>query len=124
MNIKTILVSAVICILLDSIYLSLIMPLFQKQMIGIQGVKSKLNIVAAALCYLFIIIGLNYFILSARPERGWKDAFLLGFMIYGIYELTNKAVINKWYWSLVCMDTVWGGILFALTTVLTRQALQ
>ena len=124
MNIKTLVVSGVICVILDSIYLSLILPLFQKQMIGIQGTGSKLNIVAAVLCYLFIIFGLNYFILSARPQRSWKDAFLLGLMVCGIYELTNKALISKWYWSIVGIDTLWGGVLFALTTILTRQALK
>ena len=49
------------------------------------------------------------------------DAFLLGLVIYGIYEFTNKAILTKWTYTTVVMDTVWGGILFASVTFLTYQ---
>ena len=125
MNIKTILVSAVICILLDAVYISSTLSLFQRQIVGIQGEKIRLNIPAAILCYIFIVLGLNYFILSSSPKKSWRDAFILGVVIYAIYELTSKAIFDKkWYWSIVAMDTLWGGVLFALTTILTQKAVK
>ena len=45
--------------------------------------------------------------------------FVLGFIIYGIYELTNHATIKNWPLFMVFIDTLWGGVLFALTTIIT-----
>jgi uncharacterized membrane protein len=53
--------------------------------------------------------------------RSVKTAFILGFVIYGIYELTNAAIINKWGWKYVVMDTLWGGILYALVTYIALK---
>jgi uncharacterized membrane protein len=46
------------------------------------------------------------------------DAFLLGIVIYGVYETTSYALLKKWKLSIVLMDTLWGGVLFGLTTAL------
>lgn len=61
--------------------------------------------------YLMLVFALYYFIL--RERRGVKDAFVLGFVIYMIYELTNKAIFADWTWEMVVIDGLWGGILFA-----------
>jgi uncharacterized membrane protein len=69
------------------------------------------------LCYLFLIAGINYFIIM--PKRSVFDAFLLGIVIYGVYETTNFTLLNKWPLNIAIIDTLWGGILFALTTYIT-----
>ena len=51
------------------------------------------------------------------------DAFLLGIVIYGVYESTNYAILKNWNIKAVALDTLWGGILFALTTKVTYLAL-
>ena len=87
---------------------------FQGQIKNVQGAPIQLDMMAALLCYIFLILGLNYFILQKR--RSVQDAFLLGLVIYAVYELTNKALLSKWSYLTVILDTLWGGILFALTT--------
>jgi uncharacterized membrane protein len=87
---------------------------FQGQIKNVQGGPIQLDMMAALLCYIFLILGLNYFILQKR--RSVQDAFLLGLVIYAVYELTNKALLSKWSYLTVILDTLWGGILFALTT--------
>jgi uncharacterized membrane protein len=44
------------------------------------------------------------------------DAFILGIVIYGVYETTNYAIFDKWNIQALTLDTLWGGILFAITT--------
>ena len=73
-----------------------------------------MNFLSTLLCYIFLIFGINYFII--KPNRSIKDAFLLGIIIYGVFETTNKSLFSKWSWLTVIIDTLWGGILFALTT--------
>ena len=114
----SLLVSAIIFVSLDSVYLKLMKDYFNKQVQDIQGTKIQFNLLAALICYIFLIYGLNYFII--RPRRSTSDAFLLGLIIYGVYETTNWAIFTKWSPLSVIIDTLWGGILFALTTTIIQ----
>jgi uncharacterized membrane protein len=66
-----------------------------------------------------LIGGLFYFIL--KNKRPVQDAFLLGLVIYGVYETTTYALLKNWNFATVMVDTLWGGILLALTTYLTYK---
>jgi uncharacterized membrane protein len=112
------LVSAIIFVCLDALYLNLFKNYFSKQVQNIQGSELKVNYLAAVICYIFLIIGLNYFII--RPHRSVNDAFLFGIVIYGVYETTNWAIFKNWSVLSVILDTLWGGILFALTTFIVK----
>lgn len=112
------LISAIIFVVLDSIYLNSIKDYFSNQIKLIQGTPIKINYLATLICYIFLIFGINYFII--KPNRSIQDAFLLGLVIYGVYETTNMALFAKWSWLTVIIDTLWGGILFALTTFIVR----
>ena len=79
-----------------------------------------LNTSPAAICYLLLIISVNYFILH-DTKRGYLDAFILGFVIYGVFDSTNQAIIKKWNPYLSIIDTIWGGILMTLTTFITLK---
>jgi uncharacterized membrane protein len=113
------LISAIVLIILDSVYLHLMTGYFKKQVMAVQGSPLQLNLVGAALCYVFIIFGLNYFIIKNR--KSVKDAFLLGIVIYAIFELTTLALFKNWYIMSVLIDTLWGGILFGLTTAIVYK---
>ena len=115
---RTIAISAVILLVLDSIYLYTFSKTFTDSIVNIQnGVAIKYNIPSMILCYLFLIAGINYFIIM--PKRTVFDAFFLGIVIYGVYETTNFTLLNKWPLNIAIIDTLWGGILFALTTYIT-----
>jgi uncharacterized membrane protein len=114
----SLLVSAIIFVCLDAAYLNYMRNYFNNQVKNIQGTDVKFNLVAAILTYVFLIIGLNYFII--RPRRSVSDAVLLGLVIYGTYETTNWAIFKNWSVISVIIDTLWGGILFGLTTFIIR----
>lgn len=122
MCLKQVLLSGVIMLLLDGVYLSAFGNFFNTLITSVQGSKIKFNIVGAVLCYILLIGGLNYFILT--PRKSLTDAFLLGLVIYGVYETTNYTIIRKWSPVAVALDTTWGAVLFTLTTYLTRVALR
>jgi len=108
-----------ILILVDSLYLYSIKDLFMEQIIKVQGSPISLDFFAATLCYIALAFGINYFIL--REKKSLLDAFLLGIVIYAVYETTSKALLKKWSYKIVFMDTLWGGILFAITTFIMRK---
>lgn len=111
-------VSAIVLVLLDSIYLNLIKDFFGKQIKKVQQKPMKVNLIRAILCYIILVLGINYFIIY--QNKSILDAFLLGLLIYGVYETTNYALFSDWSLTAVIIDSIWGGILFALTTYITR----
>jgi uncharacterized membrane protein len=69
------LLTAIILLVLDSIYIKSTLGIFQEQIAKVQGEEIKLNYKGAILCYIILTIGLYYFII--KPKRTIKEAFLL-----------------------------------------------
>ena len=113
------LISAIIFVSIDFIYLNLMKGYFNNQVRSVQGSAIKINYLGAALCYIFLIAGINYFII--KPKKSVSDAFILGIVIYGVYETTSYALLKDWSMITVIIDTLWGGILFATTTYLINS---
>ena len=114
--------SFVILFILDMLYINLfIKEPFNRMIMDIQGSNINLNMRSAALCYLVLFYSFYYFILSKKfksKNEMIKDAFILGFCIYAVYDLTNHATIKNWSSYVVIVDSLWGGTLFALTAYL------
>jgi uncharacterized membrane protein len=113
------LISAIVFVILDGTYLNLIKGYFNKQVKSIQGSDIQINIVATGLTYVVLIYGLNYFII--RKNKSVKEAALLGFFVYAVYELTNLALFKNWSILTVIIDTLWGTVLFGLTTAIVYK---
>ncbi len=114
-----IIILTILILVIDCSYLYGIRNIFSKQIMDVQNSPLKMDFLAALLCYVLIIFGLYYFII--REKKSIFEAFILGITIYGIYELTTKAIITNWRWQTVLLDTVWGGILFGIVTALFYQ---
>ena len=108
------LVAAIVFVVLDGIYVNLIKSSYNRQIKNIQGTDIKVNMIAAAITYIILIFGINYFII--QKKRSVSDAALLGFLIYGVYNFTNLALFSNWSVLLSIVDTMWGAVLFGLTT--------
>ena len=117
----TTLIIAIILLVLDFIYISLNKKAFELQIADVQRVSMQLRPIGAIVVYAFLIFGLYWFII--REKKSVYNAFLLGLVIYSVYEFTNYALLKKWGLEIAIMDTLWGGALFALTTYFTYQIL-
>lgn len=113
-NLKLIVITSLLLLFLDAFYISAVSNTFSNLIKEIQNDKLIFNLLGAIIAYLFLIIGILYFIII--PKKSHIDAFVLGLVIYGVYEGTNYAILKKWPLKIVIMDTLWGGILFALTS--------
>lgn len=103
---------------LDYIYLGLVMKMFKKSILNIQGKKLSVRLLPTILAYILLIGTFYYFVIVKKFNL--LDSFLLGIAIYGIYDLTNYATINKWSLRFAVTDTLWGGTLFLLTLAILK----
>lgn len=122
MEIKKIILSAIILIIVDSVYLHLFSNFYGNIVNSIQNKPMKVKIYSAIICYLFLVFGLNYFILNKNESL--LSAFLLGIVIYGVFESTNMAIFENWGLLPFLLDTIWGGLLFLITTYISYKLLK
>ena len=92
---------------------------FKNQIEKVQQSPFRMNYFGAILAYVLLIFGLYWFII--KENKGLIDAFLLGIIIYGVYEGTTKALLKKWDYKTMIIDTLWGGILMSLTTLIVYR---
>ena len=116
---KELIISALVMLGLDATYISLIKDSYMKQIPNIQTTKPNVDMVAVVICYIFMIFGVNYFIIQKNASL--LDAFLFGIVIYGVYDATSYALFSKWSAKLAIIDTIWGGILMMTTAYLTYK---
>jgi uncharacterized membrane protein len=116
LNLSQVLVTFIVFVTLDAIYLTSMKTYFDSQVKAIQGSVIQMNLLAAILCYISLVFGVYYFII--REKKSLFEAFLLGLVIYTVYEFTTWALFKNWKVATVIMDSLWGATLFTLTTAI------
>ncbi len=87
---------------------------------GPEGFAPRL--LPALLVYVLIPAGVVLFVgphitptSSLLSAAAWGAAF--GFIVYGIYDLTNLAILEKWSLPITIVDISWGTVLCAASAV-------
>ena len=104
---------------IDIIYLFITKSLTGKVIKSVQGSPVKLRKFPSFVVYLILAYVLYYFILSR--DANYLEALILGSSIYGVFNFTNLAIFKKWSWTLALIDTLWGGTLLVLTTIIYKR---
>ena len=91
----------------DLPWLLLIGETAQKLVHRIQGSELTLKFLPAFVVYL----ALAYLVLQVESPM---EAFKMGVATYAVYDFTNLAMFKNYTLSFALMDTLWGGVLFAL----------
>lgn len=119
--------STLILLILDYVWLTTYMsPRYKTMIKTIQGNEMKLNMVYVVLSYFLMIVGLNHFVLpninfkNVNVKDCLKYGFLFGIVLFGVYDFTCAAVIQKWDIKLALVDIFWGGIVYFLSCYLLK----
>ena len=117
---------AIILGVFDYIWLNFIFLKYWKKMINnIQlkpmNVKSQYILPA----YILMTISIVFFALPKISNDNivldsLKYGGLLGLVIYGIFDLTNLVVFEKYTLNIAIVDISWGTFLFAITTYISK----
>jgi uncharacterized membrane protein len=118
-----------IFLLIDLLWLGVVMKEFYSHELGKlasrQGTALAPRWGAAILVYLLIPGGLVLFVRpllgvhsTTLQALGWGALF--GLVLYGVYDLTNLAVIEKWTLRMTLADIVWGCVLCGTISAIMR----
>lgn len=118
-KVTTFFITGAVLLSIDLIYLKFIGPIFGKMVQNIQGSPMKIRLYSAAVAYFLLTLGLTHFIII--PNKSILEAALLGLVIYGVYDFTNHATINKYTLKMSIQDSIWGATVCALTTAISKK---
>ena len=119
---KSFLYYFIIMIILDFIWFSFALTLYQTELEFLKVIDNKLLLyLSAGFVYILMALAQTLFIL---PMHGVSNSqvlvksILLGVIIFGVYDLTNAIFIPNWSWKIVFIDIIWGGVIFVVPNVL------
>jgi uncharacterized membrane protein len=127
---KQLSVSAVAFLVLDYIWLGFIIrPFFMRQLaeIGRFGPDGNFDVLLgpALIVYALMAVSIPLFVMPRlNPEASLWMAFLIGgamgLFAYGVFDMTNYAVLKNYPLPFALVDMAWGTFLFGAVTVITK----
>jgi uncharacterized membrane protein len=104
----------VLLLILDAVWLTANAPASRRLIAGIQGSPLQIRWIPAAIVYLLIAAGVVAFAVVPPTESVGEAAgrgALLGLVIYGVYDLTNRATLTNYTLPYALADIAWGTFL-------------
>jgi len=124
------LVALVIIPVIDYLWLAQLMGPFYIQELGSlarqqNGVFAPL-LLPALVVYVCLALGVVFLVLP-RAQTSWQAlswGALLGFVVYGVYDMTNLSLVQGWPLHMSLLDIGWGTFLCAFSSFLLLQLRQ
>ena len=126
---KTYFLSLIAFIILDALWLGFVVRDFNLRQLSeiarIENGSFEMYFPAAAGAYLLMALGMSAFVaprtkgLSSLAAFAWGA--LMGLVVYGIFDLTNLAILKNYPVIFVAADMAWGTFVFGLVALLTKE---
>lgn len=104
----------VVLLAVDAVWLFFVGPTALAMTATIQGSPVAFRVLPALVVY----VALAYLV---QLPTTTKDAALLGAAVYAVYDFTNLALLKKYSPAMAVADTMWGGVLFAVTHTILKH---
>ncbi|HEY4515681.1 MAG TPA: DUF2177 family protein [Candidatus Paceibacterota bacterium] len=82
------------------------------------------RILPVILIYISMAALVTFFVLNVPAQSSLSVLLrgaLFGLLVYGFYNFTNLALIEKWDWSVALIDTLWGAVIFGFSSFLVAK---
>ncbi len=113
--IKTYLLSLVVFLGIDAVWLTTMSKSFYGKHLG-HLMTEKPNLLVAFIFYLINIVGMMVLVINpALKENSWSrllwSSAIYGLCTYATYDLTNQATLKNWPMIVTVVDIIWGVVL-------------
>lgn len=96
-------------LVLDTLWISFFLyKPFSSMIQRVQKQPLQLRPIGAFVSYICLYLLAVVFL----PKVSNSEAFLLGFLVYCVYDSTNYATLSDWNFTIAFFDSLWGGVLF------------
>lgn len=101
-------------VILDLIYINFSQNYYEKEM----NIKySNVKVIPAILAW--VCIGVAYYYSVQEPfENKYIRGLVLAIGMYGVYNMTNLAILPNYSTELAIRDTIWGTSLISMVTLI------
>jgi uncharacterized membrane protein len=117
--VSQILAIVIVMIILDGIWLTATNATTRPMFAALQGQPLKVRWIPTLFVYAIMVAALWYFAV-APSSTSVTDAMgrgaALGFSMYGLYDLTNYATLERYTLDFALTDMAWGTFLFTVTS--------
>jgi uncharacterized membrane protein len=126
---KILSIASFVVLTLDFLWIKFVMQNEYNRMIPeIQQTSMTIRFIPTILSYMTIILPIVLFVIpKISPKTKMMDSLLfgglMGLLMYGMFSFTNYALIEKWSFKVVLLDTLWGAFLYAMATLATSYFL-
>jgi len=101
---------AFILLVIDMVWIRGFTSFHKTQLEKVQ--KSPLQIDMKAGTLFYVLAAIAYFQIIKKMSINKEDAFkkgaLLGLLMYGTFDITNKTIFKDYTWDYAIKDTLWG----------------
>lgn len=135
-SIKNFIITFIVFLLLDSIWLSISGPHWNNMVKNLTGepmnntsLKKIISYSAGPIAYILIALGILILVLPRiNMETAWKDAMLyggiFGLTVYGVFDLTNLVLFStKYNIILGISDIIWGVLVSIISSYSAFQVI-
>jgi len=128
-HIKYLALTAVLLLFGDIVWFKIAGSFFKEQIGTIARLENgnlSPRLGAAAGVYILMTLSCYFFVFFwAPPETAgaaWARGAFLGLSLYGVYDLTNRAILETYPIPMAAVDMAWGTFLFSTVAVIVFQA--
>lgn len=103
-------------IVLDAVWLGWLAKDFYRGQLGVL-MRPSVNWFTAGFTYVLLAMGVMLLVLPRAGGDVWKAlawGALFGFIVYGVYDLTNLSTLQNYSWTLAIVDILWGTLASAI----------
>ena len=110
-------------LIIDGIWLGLISKGFYAKQLDLLSRDSYI-VWSALMAWIIIVLGVIILVLPqvSKVKHAVKYGALYGFVLYGLYDFTNYAILKNWSLTMTLVDVLWGMTLCTILNVILFYA--
>ncbi len=112
---------------MDAVWLTVVAKNLYSSQIG-HLMAPNPDMIAAVIFYALFLVVMLYFVVRPGEDKPLgarlRDAALFGLVTYATFDLTSRAVLKDFPWTVVIVDILWGITVTTVTTLVTDRVLR
>jgi len=125
-----VIINTIVMLLADNIWFKLSGDFFKSELKDIANISNnefQVKILPAIIVYLLMAIAVEKFVVTDKKSNISTvliNGALMGFLLYGVFDFTNLAILKSYSWSMVLVDVSWGTFLLSFTSFVNLKLKQ